>query len=69
VEIKWRGKLAGLKEVQKLVSAAQALSARPWFISRTGFTTQAEAYAQQEGIMYSSREEIEALARVVAELA
>ncbi len=38
------------------------------FISRTGFTLEAEAYAQQEGIMYSSREEIEALARVVGEL-
>jgi predicted transcriptional regulator len=68
VEIKWRGKLAGLKEMRKLANAAQALSARPWFISRTGFTPQAEAYAQQEGIMYSSREQIEALARVVGEL-
>ena len=69
LEIKWRGKLAGLKEVQKLVRAAQALSARPWFISRTGFTPAAEAYARREGIMYSSREEIEALARIVGELA
>jgi hypothetical protein len=68
VEIKWRGKLAGLKEVQKLARAAQTLSARPWFISRTGFTPEAEAYARQEGMMYSSRGEIEALARIVGEL-
>ena len=65
VEIKWRGKLAGLKEMQTLARAAQALSARPWFISRMGFTPQAEAYARQEGIMTSSREEIEALAGIL----
>jgi hypothetical protein len=67
VEIKWRGKLAGLKEMQKLARLAQTLSARPWFISRAGFTPEAEAYARREGIMYSSREQIEALARIVGE--
>jgi AAA+ ATPase superfamily predicted ATPase len=65
VEIKWRGKRAGLKEVRKLARVAKALSARPWFISRAGFTPEAEAYARKEGVMYSSREDIEALARVV----
>jgi len=67
VEIKWRGKRAGLKELQKLVRAAQTLSARPWFISRAGFTPEAEAYARREGIMYSTRDDIEALARIVRE--
>jgi hypothetical protein len=59
--------MAGKKELQKLVKAAQTLSARPWFISKAGFTPEAEAYARQEGIMYSSREEIERLARIVGE--
>ncbi|MBC8264801.1 MAG: ArsR family transcriptional regulator [Anaerolineales bacterium] len=68
VEIKWRGKMAGLKEVKKLARAAQALSARPWFISKAGFTSEVQDYARQEGIMCSSREEIEALARIVGEL-
>lgn len=68
VEIKWRGKLAGLKEVQRLARAAQTLSARPWFISRAGFTPEAEAYARQEGIMRSTRDDIEALARIAREL-
>ncbi len=68
VGIKWRGKLAGLKELQKLAQVAQTLSARAWFISRAGFTPEAEAYARQEGIMCSSREEIEALARIVGGL-
>jgi len=68
VEIKWRGRLAGEKELQKLAQSAQTLSARPWFISKAGFTPEAEAYARQEGIMYSSRDAIEALARIVGEL-
>ena len=68
VEIKWRGKMTGEKELQKLARVAQTLSTQPWFISRAGFTPEAEAYAQREGIMYSSREEIEALARIVGKL-
>jgi hypothetical protein len=67
VEIKWRGKRAGLKEVRKLVRVARDLSARPWFISRAGFTPEAEAYARREGVMYSTREDIEALAKIVEE--
>jgi hypothetical protein len=65
VEIKWRGRLAGLRELRKLVCIAQALSARPWFISKAGFTPEAQEHAQQEGIMVSSREDIAALARIV----
>jgi hypothetical protein len=68
VEIKWRGKIAGEKELQKLARVAQALSARPWFISKAGFTPEAVEYARQEGIMYSSRDAIEALARIVRDL-
>ena len=65
VEIKWRGRLAGLQEVQKLVRVARSLSARAWFISRAGFTPEAQEYARREGIMVSSRREIEALAGLV----
>jgi len=68
VEIKWRGKRVGLKEAQKLARVAKALSARPWVISRAGFTPEAEAFAQREGIMYSTSEDIEALARIVGGL-
>lgn len=67
VEIKWRSKLSGIKEVQRLVRAAQMLSARPWFISRAGFTPEAEAYARREGVMCSREDEIRALARIVEE--
>lgn len=67
VEIKWRGKMAGKKELQKLAKAAQVLSAQPWFISRAGFTPEAVEYAREEGIMHSGRDDIEALARIVGE--
>jgi AAA+ ATPase superfamily predicted ATPase len=65
VEIKWRGRLAGEKELQKLLAAAKILSARPWFISRAGFTPEAKDLAQREGIMISGQAEIESLAGIV----
>ncbi len=65
VEIKWRGKLTGVKELQELLAAAQSLAARPWIISRAGFTPEAQAFAHQEGIMTSGQAEIEQLAKTV----
>lgn len=65
VEIKWRGRLAGVKELQKLLAAARTLAARPWFISRVGFTAEAKEFAKREGIMISDQAGIERLARVV----
>jgi hypothetical protein len=66
VEIKWRGKLVGRKKLEKLRAAARILTARPWAISRAGFTLEARALAHQEGIMISSQAEIEQLAKEVA---
>jgi hypothetical protein len=65
VEIKWRGKLVGRKELEKLLAAARTLTARPWAISRAGFTPEARALAQQEGIMISGQAEIEQLAKAI----
>jgi hypothetical protein len=62
VEIKWRGRLAGVKELQKLLAAAETLAARSWFISRAGFTPEAEVFARREGIMISDQTQIEQLA-------
>jgi hypothetical protein len=69
VEIKWRGKLVGAKELQRLLAAAKSLVARPWAISRAGFTPEAETFAQQEGIMLSGQAEIEQLAKAVRDSA
>ncbi len=55
VEVKWRGRLAGGKEVQKLLAAAGTLSARLWFIWRAGFTPEAEVFARREKIMIPKR--------------
>jgi hypothetical protein len=44
---------------------AEVLAARPWFISRAGFTPEAEAFARQKGMMISGQAEIERLTEVV----
>ncbi len=61
VELKWRGKAAGKKELAALLRKAQALSARPWFISRSGFTPAARAYAAEHDILISTRADLEKL--------
>lgn len=61
VEIKWRGKAAGEKELGALHQKAQALNARPWFISRSGFTPAARTYAAQHSILISTRGDLEKL--------
>ncbi len=65
VEIKWRGRRAGVKELQKLAAAAETFAARPWFISRAGFTPEAEAFARRHDMMISSQTEVEQLAEIV----
>jgi hypothetical protein len=57
--------LAREMESQSLTQLAGTLGARPWFISRAGFTPEAEALARREGVMTSGREEMERLAKVV----
>jgi hypothetical protein len=40
-ESQWR---AGVKELQRLLVATATLGARPWYISRAGFTPEAETF-------------------------
>ena len=63
VEVKWQGKAAGKKELTALLGKAQALSARPWFISRSGFTPAARAYATANSVLISTRTDLEKLER------
>ena len=65
VEIKWRGRRAGVKELRKLLAAARSLSARPWLISRAGFTPEAEALARREGVMISDQSSIDRLSDAI----
>jgi hypothetical protein len=65
VEIKWRNKQTGLKEMQKLLQKAQVLEGQPWYISQAGFTNEAIDFAQKNQICYSSRPQIEALSKAI----
>ncbi len=65
VEIKWRGRLSGKKELEKLAANARSLSAKPWFISKLGFTQEAREFARQNGMMISSQADLEAIAKLV----
>ena len=65
VEIKWRSRRAGVKELRKLLAAARSLSARPWFISRAGFTPEAASLARREGVMISDQSSIDHLSEAV----
>jgi hypothetical protein len=68
VEIKWRGRLTGKKEIERLETNARNLLAKPWFISKSGFTTEAIEYARQRGIMFSDQANLEILARLMKRL-
>jgi len=65
VEIKWRGRLSGKKELEKLAANARSLSAKPWFISKLGFTQEALEFARHNNMMLSSQADLEALAKLV----
>jgi hypothetical protein len=65
VEIKWRGRLSGKKELEKLAANARSLSARPWFISKMGFTQEALEFARHNDVLLSSQADLEVLAKLV----
>jgi len=65
VEIKWRGKATGEKELVALLEKAQALDARPWFVSRSGFAPAARVYASEHEILISTRTDLEKLERLL----
>jgi hypothetical protein len=60
-----RGRLSGKKELEKLAANARSLSAKPWFISKLGFTQEALEFARLSNIMFSSQADLEALAKLV----
>ncbi len=65
VEVKWRGRRAGVRELRRLQSLAALLGARPWFVSRTGFTPAAEEFARQSGMLFSTQAEERQLTAIV----
>lgn len=52
-EVKWKNKRAGKKELEKLLRQVQERNAQGWYISKAGFTTEAETFANEHGLYYS----------------
>jgi len=65
VEVKWRNKRAGIKELEKLVRHAQERAARGWFVSRTGFSADAVQYAVENGIFITDKDGLESLRKLI----
>jgi DNA-binding transcriptional ArsR family regulator len=65
VELKWRGRAAGQKELASLMTKARELEAQPWFVSRSGFTSGGRTYAANCGVLVSSRADLERIERAV----
>ena len=65
VELKWQSKAVGEKELIALAGKAQALNARPWCVSRSGFTPAARAYAEANDVLISTRADLEKIERAV----
>ncbi len=61
VEVKWRNKRVGPKELERLFQRARSLSAQAWCISKAGFSGEALTYARRHKIRVSDAEAIEAL--------
>ena len=61
VEVKWRSRRVGKKEMQRLLAHAKAEAAQGWFISRAGFTDEAVEFARQEGLFSSDGQTIHQL--------
>jgi len=65
VEVKWRTKRVGKKEMGRLMAHALSESARGWYISRAGFTEDAAEFAQGEGVFISDSRAIQVLQMLV----
>ncbi|MBU0491827.1 MAG: ATP-binding protein [Chloroflexi bacterium] len=65
VEVRWRNIMAMPRDLRQLQKRARKLGARPWFVSRSGFTAGALALAAQEGIMISTGPDLENLERAI----
>jgi len=65
VEVKWRNKRAGIKELEKLYIHAQDRKARAWFVSRSGFSADAVKYAVENDIFITDKDGLEILRKQI----
>jgi len=65
VEVKWRNKRAGIKELEKLHRHAQERLARGWFVSRSGFSADAVQYAVENDIFITDKDGLDILRKQI----
>jgi hypothetical protein len=65
VELKWQSKVVGEKELIALAAKTRTLNARPWCVSRSGFTPAARVYAEANDILISTRADLEKIERAI----
>lgn len=65
VEVKWRNKRSGSKELEKLRKHAQEQKARAWFVSKSGFSADAIQYAFENEILITDKFGMEILRKQI----
>jgi len=68
-ESKWhKGRKVGIKEIKKLLKKAELVKTvrdadfvRTWFFGHDGFTPKAKSFMQENGVFWSTREDLDAL--------
>jgi len=69
VEVKWGGRQAGRRELERLQAKAEAAQLQTdvtfWYVSRSGFSQEARNYAAKHGISLTDRAGFQTLARMV----
>ena len=65
VEVKWKGKSAGRKELEAFTGKTTGMSVKFWYVAKSGFTTEARKYAADAGIMLSGEAELQELATLL----
>lgn len=66
VEVKWKNKRVGRKELEHLYAQARAHSAQAWYISRGGFTEDARQFAAKNKMFITDAQDLKALKNVIA---
>jgi hypothetical protein len=64
VEVKWRGRGVGVKEVEILAGLSREFVAQAWLVSRTGFTGAAVELGRKNRVFLSDREGFRELQRL-----
>ncbi len=61
IEVKWKTKAVGAKEITSFFNKASHLADRYWYISKAGFTEEAKTLASKRGMLLSDERDINAL--------